>query len=286
MPENPILTMLFAIAGGLAALFVVILPIELIRMHRRRELSWARGKEMVASASPSVLALLVEGSALAFTLAVFGVVAELSPWQVPITWWSVAIGLIAIDFLYYWDHRAGHRVRLYWAVSHSVHHSSPHYDQTTGLRVSFVDGFIAPLFYLPLALIGFAPLMIVALFVVAIAYQQWLHTEAIGKLRWLDPWLNTPSNHRVHHGSQPGYLDKNYGGVLMIWDRLFGTYAAETEPVHYGLTRPIQSWSPWTVHTAEISRLIHDVRGTARPADALRRLWRGPEWSPPGSQLP
>jgi sterol desaturase/sphingolipid hydroxylase (fatty acid hydroxylase superfamily) len=221
MPENSILTVLFVVAGGLAAVFVVMFPIDLIRLYRRRELSWARVKEMAASASPSLVALVVEGTALAFTLAVFTAIAAVSPWQIPLTWWSIVLGLIAVDFLYYWDHRAGHRVRLYWAISHSVHHSSPNYDQTTGLRVSFVDGFIAPLFYWPLALIGFSPLTVVALFVVMVAYQQWLHTEAIGKLPWLDPWLNTPSNHRVHHGSQPGYLDKNYGGVLMIWDRLF-----------------------------------------------------------------
>lgn len=280
MPENSILTVMFALAAGLAALFVVMFPIELVRLYRRRQLTSARVKEMLASASPSLVALLLEGTALAFNLAVFGMIADLSPWQIPITWWSVLIGLVAVDFLYYWDHRAGHRVRLYWAISHSVHHSSPHFDQTTGLRVSFVDGFLAPLFYWPLALFGFSPLMIVALFVVAVAYQQWLHTETIGKLRWLDPWLNTPSNHRVHHGSQAGYLDKNYGGVLMIWDRLFGTYAPETVPVRYGLTQPIESWSPWTVHTAEVARLLRDLRETARPFDALRRLWRGPEWSP------
>ncbi|MDX2092823.1 MAG: sterol desaturase family protein [Kofleriaceae bacterium] len=280
MPESTILTVLFAAAAILAGAFLVILPIELIWLRRRGALTWARLKEMLASASPTAIALLVEGVSVALALAVFGAVAELSPWEIPITWWSALLGLIAVDFLYYWDHRAGHRIRLYWAVSHSVHHSSPHYDQTTGLRVSFVDGFIAPLFYWPLALIGFPPILIVAVFAVSIAYQQWIHTEAIGKLRWLDPWLNTPSNHRVHHGSQPGYLDKNYGGVLMIWDRLFGTYTAETEPVRFGLTRPIESANPWVVHTAELTRLAKDLQAST-PAVAWSRLWRGPEWCAP-----
>jgi sterol desaturase/sphingolipid hydroxylase (fatty acid hydroxylase superfamily) len=126
------------------------------------------------------------------------------------------------------------------------------------LRISAIDGFLSPWFYTPALLIGFHPLLVVASFGLILAYQQWIHTETIGKLGWFDRVFNSPSNHRVHHGSQPQYLDKNYGAILIIWDRLFGTYEPEGEPVVFGLTEPLGTANPLAVHFSEAVKLVKD----------------------------
>ncbi|MBL8300674.1 MAG: sterol desaturase family protein [Rhodanobacteraceae bacterium] len=251
------------IALATAALIVPLLPLECWRYWRERRLGREHVLEMLASASPLLPTALAAPLVTAFITALFTTAAHFAPWTVPTTWWSTLLALLAVDFMYYWDHRVAHRVRTIWALAHSVHHSSPLYNQAVGLRISFVDGFTSPWFYVPVILVGFDPLLVAAALGVILGYQQWLHTETVDKLPWLDRWLNTPSNHRVHHGVQPQYIDRNYGAILMIWDRLFGTYAAEQEPVRYGLTQPIGSSNPLHVHLAEAQRLWHDFR-TAR----------------------
>jgi sterol desaturase/sphingolipid hydroxylase (fatty acid hydroxylase superfamily) len=268
-------------AGGLlGATIVLLLPWELWRLHRQGRLDGARWREMLASASPLLPTVVLGGVVTSFITTLFAFAASLAPWKIPTTAGSAALALLAVDFLYYWDHRVAHRNRGYWALAHSVHHSSPSYDQTTGLRVSFVDGFFSPWFYLPAILVGFDPWLVGACFTVILGYQQWLHTEAIGRLSWLDGWLNTPANHRVHHGVQARYQDRNYGAILMVWDRLFGTWTPESEPVRYGLTHPIGSANPLAVHFCEARRLWCDWCTTPRWRDRLRRLWNPPDWQP------
>jgi sterol desaturase/sphingolipid hydroxylase (fatty acid hydroxylase superfamily) len=264
--------------GGtvLSAALAVLLPAELWRRWRAGRLDRAAVLEMLACASPLLPTLIVTGAVLAWVTAVYAAAASIAPWRIPTNAGTALLALLVVDFLYYWDHRCAHRVRPYWAFCHSVHHSSRQYDQTVGLRVSFLDGFVSPWFYVPAVLIGFEPLLVLGAFVVILGYQQWIHTEAIGSLPWLDGWLNTPANHRVHHGTQPQYLDRNYGAVLMVWDRLFGTYAPEGEPVRYGLTQPLRTSNPWHVHTIEAARLLADLRGATGPADLLRRFWKMP----------
>lgn len=266
------LDLLDLIAVAAAALIVPLLPLECWRYWRQRRLDRAQVREMLASASPLVPTLLMAPVVTVFIVSLFSTAARFAPWSIPTTWWSALLALLAVDFMYYWDHRTAHRVRLIWALAHSVHHSSPLYNQAVGLRVSFVDGFTSPWFYVPVILIGFDPLLVAGAFGVILAYQQWLHTETIGKLVWLDGWLNTPANHRVHHGVQAQYIDRNYGAVLMLWDRWFGTYAAEDEPVHYGLTQPIASSHPVRVHVAEALKLWHDVRAARDWRDRLHLL--------------
>ena len=261
----------------------LLLPFELLRRYRAKQLTRASLLEMGASTSPFIFTVLASGLTISFITALFSSAATLAPWEIKTTWLSAIGAILLVDFLYYIDHRCGHVVRVYWAISHSVHHSSPQYDQTTGLRVSFVDGFLSPWFYLPAVLLGFDPLLVAAALGLIIAYQQWLHTETIGHLKWLDGWLNTPSNHRVHHGSQLQYLDKNYGAVLMIWDRLFGTYERENVPVSYGLRTPINSANPWQVHFCELFRLIVDLKTATNWRTAIGYLLRPPGWQPAGS---
>lgn len=248
-----------AMALGALAL-AIFLPFELWRQYRAKKLTKQNCLEMLANVSPQLPTILVGGLVLAFVTWLFTAAAALAPWKLPVNIWTALAAIILVDAVYYWDHRIGHRVNLMWAVSHSVHHSSPLFNQTTALRISFIDGFISPWFYTSIILIGFDPLLVAAAFAFNLAYQQWIHTEVIGKLGWFDKWFNSPSNHRVHHGSQEQYLDKNYGGVLMIWDRLFGTYEPESEPAIYGLTNPISSVNPWKVHFEEASRLIGKFR--------------------------
>jgi sterol desaturase/sphingolipid hydroxylase (fatty acid hydroxylase superfamily) len=257
--------------------FFLLLPFELRARWRQRTLDGRSIREMLASASPFLPTLLLAGATTAFITALFRATSSLAIAHIATTPLSAILCVVLCDFLYYLDHRAGHRLRLYWAVSHSVHHSSPQYDQTTALRVSAVDGFTSPWFQLPAVIVGFDPLLVLASLGFIVTYQQWIHTESIGKLRWLDGIFNTPSNHRVHHSSLPEHLDKNYGGVLIVWDRLFGTYAPETGPVVYGLTTPIESCNPVTVHLHELRALWRDLRQTPSAVERLKLLVLGPE---------
>lgn len=276
-PPLPFVALLDDIAMWLGAAFVVFLPFELWRRYRSRELTKQSGLEMLANLSALVPNILVGGLVTAFVIWLFSAASALAPWHFPVTIWTVLAAIILVDFVYYIDHRIGHRVRLMWAFSHSVHHSSPLFNQTTALRISFVDGFISPWYYTSVILVGFDPLLVAAAFGFNLAYQQWIHTEVIGKLGLFDRWFNSPSNHRVHHGSQPHYLDKNYGGLLMVWDRMFGTYQAEQEPVIFGLTEPINSVNPWKVHFEEFTRLIRKFRGLKTGRARVRLLFTAPD---------
>jgi sterol desaturase/sphingolipid hydroxylase (fatty acid hydroxylase superfamily) len=280
MSAQTLLTRLDLIALVLSALFVVFLPIELWRRRRAGRLDRRSVKEMLASASPLVPTLLAGPLVVAFITGLYSAAYALTPLRIPTNGYTALLAVVLVDFCYYWDHRAGHRVRAYWAISHSVHHSSWQYDQTTAFRISFVDGFLSPWFYVPVVLMGFDPLLVAGCFGLILAYQQWLHTESVGRLGWLDAVINTPSNHRVHHATQPQYIDRNYGAVLMVWDQCFGTYAREVEPPQYGLTEQINSAHPWRVHAAEARKLWQDLATASDWATRWQLIWRPPGWRP------
>ena len=284
--SNPVIQYLELISAFFSVLFFVFLPIELWRRYRAGRLTRHSVRESLFSLSPLTLTMLSSGVVIAFITFLYSAAATLQIWTIPSTIWTAVLALLLVDFLYYWDHRCGHRIGAYWAFSHSVHHSSHQYDQTTATRISFIDGFISPWFYLPAVFIGFDPLLVLGCFGVILAYQQWIHTESIGKLPALDGWLNTPSNHRVHHGVQSQYLDKNYGAILMVWDRIFGTYEPENAPVTFGLTQPIkqsESMRPkawlrgiWDVHTWEAQVLLRKLRRAKSWRARWNLLWRPP----------
>ena len=152
-----------------------------------------------------------------------------SLWQLPAdAWWVWVVGLVFYDFCYYWHHRFGHTVALFWAA-HVVHHQSEDYNLSTALRQTgsgWVGGW---LFYLPMAVLGFPPLVFGVVALIDLLYQYWVHTQQIGKLGWFDRWFCAPSNHRVHHAVNDKYLDKNYGGIFIVWDRLFGSFIEEDD---------------------------------------------------------
>ncbi len=276
-PPTTITGMLEYAAMWLGAALIILLPIEVWRQYRAKTLTRQSWLEMFANASTLVPTILVTGAVTGFVIWLFASASALALWHLPVNIWTAVAAIILVDLVYYWDHRIGHRIRLMWAFSHSVHHSSPVFNQTTGLRISFVDGFISPWYYTSIILMGFDPLLVAAAFGFNLGYQQWIHTETIGRLGRFDWWFNSPSNHRVHHGSQQQYLDKNYGGVLMIWDHMFGTYEAEGEKVIYGLTEPINSVNPWKVHFEEFRRLIVKFKTLKTGRAKLRLLLTGPE---------
>jgi alkylglycerol monooxygenase len=170
---------------------------------------------------------------------------------------------LGVDFLYYWFHRLSHEVNAFWAA-HVVHHQSEDYNLAVALRQGAFQGWFSWFFYLPLAIIGFPPLMFLAVSSFNTLYQFWIHTRTIGRLGPLDWVLNTPSNHRVHHGRNPRYIDRNHGGTLIVWDRLFGTYQEEREEPVYGITNPL--WGK--------------ARRTRRLSDRLRLFVKPPGWHP------
>jgi sterol desaturase/sphingolipid hydroxylase (fatty acid hydroxylase superfamily) len=168
-------------------------------------------------------------------LALYGVAYELTPLRVGLTWWTVLLMLVGQDFCYYWAHRSNHRVRLLWA-QHVVHHSSRRFNLSTALRQPWTD-LSCGVFYLPLIVAGVSPAALAFCSSINLVYQFWIHTERIDKMwRPFEFLFNTPSHHRVHHASQGGYLDRNFGGIFIVWDRLFGTFAAEQAKPVYGLT--------------------------------------------------
>ncbi len=194
----------------------------------------------------------------------------------PAVGWTIAI--LGWDFVYYWSHRWAHEIRIFWA-SHVNHHSSQHYNLSVALRQEWGEWVRLPL-YLPLALFGVEPWVIVAATAVNLVYQYWLHTEVIGTLPgWFEFVFNTPSHHRVHHGVNQQYLDRNYGSILIIWDRLFGTFEPEGERVVYGLTRNIDSFNPLVIATHEYVDIWRDVRSATTWADRIGYVVRGPGWA-------
>jgi sterol desaturase/sphingolipid hydroxylase (fatty acid hydroxylase superfamily) len=192
--------------------------------------------------------------------------------------WVVAI--LAIDFSYYWNHRAEHEVRLLWAC-HVNHHSSRYYNLSTALRQPWTPW--TGIFFYPLwALAGVRPSMIMVSYGLNLIYQFWIHTEVIGTMpRWFEAVFNTPSHHRVHHGSNPEYLDRNYAGILVVWDRLFHTFEPERAPVEYGLTKNIESFNLWTIAFHEYAAIVRDMASARGLRDRIGILVHGPDWRAP-----
>ncbi|EAR62631.1 sterol desaturase family protein [Neptuniibacter caesariensis] len=216
-----------------------------------------------------------------FGAAVYGffTIHEMIPWKIPVNMHTAALVLLLADLTYYIEHYCIHKIRLFW-LAHSVHHSSGMMNTATAFRFSLFDPVVSVLFHLPLVLMGFNPILIFAAEILVQAYQFWLHNEMIGKLGPLEWILNTPSHHRVHHGSDDKYIDKNFAGILIIWDRLFGTFQKEEEIPKYGLTTQMTSKNPITVQFYEFSKLYKDLKSAKGAGEFCSYLFKGPGWKP------
>jgi sterol desaturase/sphingolipid hydroxylase (fatty acid hydroxylase superfamily) len=193
---------------------------------------------------------------------------------------ALAALFVATEFAYYWQHRASHRINWMWAT-HAVHHSATKLNFTAAIRLGWTGNISGNfLFFLPLIFIGFHPFAVIGMLGVNLFYQFFIHTELVSRLGPLEWILNTPAHHRVHHASNPACLDKNYGGILIVWDRLFGTWEPEDERVRYGLTTQLETFHPVRVAFHEYLALAHDVRAARGWRTKAQVLLRGPGWAP------
>ncbi|CAN5401860.1 sterol desaturase family protein [soil metagenome] len=196
--------------------------------------------------------------------------------------WSWIVLLFAEDLTYYWFHRLHHEVRFLWAA-HIVHHSSERFNLSTALRQPLLTPFTGPLFWAPLALVGFPPVMIFTAQAWSLLYQFWIHTEEVdrrGPLEWI---MNTPSHHRVHHGANVEYLDRNHAGIFILWDRFFGTYEREDDRVVYGLTKNLHTFNVAKVGFHDVAAMVRDVRRAPTLGAKLGYIFAPPGWSHDGS---
>lgn len=270
-------------------LSAAFLAFEFIRLAMKKMLSWNVIGDTVANGITFVASITINFIGLGIFLGAFYYAYDnLSITHLPTNGWTVLACLILADLAYYWEHRFSHRFALGWAT-HAVHHSSPHYNISVAYRFGPLDGFVPVLFYVPLVMLGFHPLLVLFAEIMVLQYQTFLHTEAIGKLpRSIEAIMNTPSHHRVHHGSNPQYLDKNYAGMFIIWDKMFGTFEEEDEKVVYGLTEPVKSVNPVTIFFCGFRWYLKRIWQSPGLLNKLKASVMPPEWEPKwhaGSQM-
>jgi sterol desaturase/sphingolipid hydroxylase (fatty acid hydroxylase superfamily) len=266
--------------------FVLLLLIE-VRLATRRLPPGARGyqrRDTWASLSMGVANVVIAALTKSFALGVFFAAYQFRVFEMGTGAAAWVLLFFAEDFCYYWFHRFHHEVRFFWAA-HVNHHSSRYFNLSTALRQSWTTPLTGPIFWVPLALLGFHPFMILTAQAISLIYQFWIHTELIGRLGPLEWVLNTPSHHRVHHGANVEYLDRNYGGILIVWDRLFGSFEPERSPVDYGLTKNIHTYNPVRIAFHEWQAMFRDAVRARSWREAAQHLLQPPGWSPDGSTL-
>lgn len=204
--------------------------------------------------------------------------------EIPFVWWTWILLLFAEDFCYYWFHRISHESRFFWA-SHVVHHSSKKYNLSTALRQTWSGSFYTFIFWLPLVLIGFHPVLVLVQMSISLIYQYWIHTELITKMpKWFEATFNTPSHHRVHHATNPQYLDRNHAGIFIIWDKLFDSFEPEVEKPIYGLVTNIGTHNPFKVAFTEWYNLLKDFfTSKTSIINKLKYLIKPPGWKHDGT---
>ena len=264
--------------------FIALLAIEIAWARRHPDVKGYELRDTTASLSMGLLNVGVNAGAKVLSIGFFALLYEhrVVDLVALLGAWSWLALFLLEDHSYYWFHRIHHEVRLLWAC-HVNHHSSQHYNLSTALRQPLLTPFSGPIFWAPLPLLGFPPWMILTAQAISLLYQFWLHTEAIDKLGFLEEFMNTPSHHRVHHGKNVAYLDKNHGGILIIWDRLFGTFAREDEKVVYGLTKDIETFNLVKIGFHEFAAIGRDVARAPTLAAKLGYVLAPPGWSHDGS---
>jgi sterol desaturase/sphingolipid hydroxylase (fatty acid hydroxylase superfamily) len=263
-------------------IFLGLIAVELA-IGRARAKDNYRLHDALSSIGLGVMSQIVGVFTVLLTAGIYvAVYQRFALWQLsPASPWTWLLALVGYDFFYYWHHRAGHRVALLWAA-HVVHHQSEDYNLSTALRQTSSGWVAGWIFYLPLALIGLPPLVVGVVGLIDLLYQFWVHTEQVGRLGWFDRWFCAPSNHRVHHAVNDAYLDRNFGGVFIVWDRLFGTYAEEDPalPCVYGTRAPLRSWNPVRANLQVYAELARDSWRARDWRDKLRVWWKPPGWRP------
>ncbi len=200
-----------------------------------------------------------------------------------LTFWSsgygIALAIVLYDFCDYWLHRTSHESNLFWAA-HVVHHQSQHFNFSTALRQESFYPILGSVFFIPLALLGIPPESYATAGIAVLLYQFWVHTEHIGKLGWFDRVFTSPSNHRVHHATNARYIDKNYGAIFIVWDRLFGTFEPEQEACIYGTLKPLNSWNPLQAIGSVFMDMLGNMARAGSWRDRVRFVYKSPGWAP------
>jgi sterol desaturase/sphingolipid hydroxylase (fatty acid hydroxylase superfamily) len=260
--------------------FFALIALEML-VGRARGRSNYRLNDAVNSLSLGIMSQVVGLFTRLLAVGIYAAVYSVAAiWQLPAgEWWVWAAAIVAYDFCYYWNHRLGHESAVFWAA-HVVHHQSQEYNLSTALRQTSSGALLGWIFYLPMAIVGFPPEVFLVAAVVNLLYQYWIHTEQIGKLGGFDRWFGSPSNHRVHHAVNDRYLDRNYGGISMLWDRLFGTFVEEDEKCVYGTRSPLDSWDPLWANVEVYADLARRSWRARRWRDRLRVWFMPPGWEP------
>ncbi len=260
--------------------YFLLIGIEII-YQRVQAVKTYRLKDAMTNINCGVVSQITGGFVmLALFTAYIYVQENWAPFSIPNVWWAYPFAFIFFDLMYYWAHRLSHQINLFWGA-HSVHHQSEDYNLTVALRQSSTQILWTFMFYFPLAMAGFDPFVFITMQGVNLVYQFWIHTESIKKMpRWFEAIFNTPSHHRVHHARNPKYIDKNHAGTLIIWDKLFGTFAKEEEAPTYGITKPLESWNPVWANFAHYSEIYKDVKRVRGFKNKLGIIFNKPGWMP------
>jgi len=264
-------------------IITVIIEIILTVKIRLEEYEFKDAATSIAMGLGNVILGLISKS---LVLTVFLFFYKFRLFTIPFAWWSWILVLFAEDFCYYWFHRTSHENRLFWA-SHVVHHSSLKYNLSTALRQTWSGSFYSFIFWIPLILLGFHPVMVLVQISISLLYQYWIHTELIQKLpNWFEAVFNTPSHHRVHHATNPQYLDRNHAGIFIIWDRLFGTFEPEIEKPVYGLVKNINTYNPVKIAFSEWIQMFKDAFASKTSfSNRLKYLVKPPGWKHDGTGI-
>jgi len=272
MPHVPYI-LWYAIPG-----FVLLLVVEAVLAARMR-LELYELSDTAASLSMGIGMMLIGLATKPPIFLLYAFLNRFALFHLGYAWWVWPLAFVADEFSYYWFHRTSHECRLFWA-SHVVHHSSQRYNLGTALRQSWTGSITGWIFWLWMPLVGFRPAMIMTMQAVSLIYQYWIHTELIRSVGPLEGILNTPSHHRVHHGSNAQYIDRNHGGTLIIWDRMFGSFEPENEKVAYGLTKNIHTYNPLRIAFHEWVDMVRDVAHARGWRERWMYVFGEPGWKP------
>lgn len=275
---------LFYIFNDLSVIYIIIpfFVIELIRYLVQKRLNKDLVLDSVANVITVFLFVGIEyilGILLVIKLYMYASYYSILP-ELSLNWITIIGAIVLADFLYYWEHRMMHRIGVGWAT-HTVHHSSPHFNMSVAYRFGPLDSVFPLLFSIPAVMLGFNPFLLLAAELFVQTFQAILHTEIIGKLpKPFEYVFNTPSHHRVHHGSNRQYWDKNYGGIFIVWDRILGTFEPEDEKVVYGISEPLNSVNPIKVFLHGLTRLGRKLGKVKGVKNKLLVLVKPPDWMP------
>jgi sterol desaturase/sphingolipid hydroxylase (fatty acid hydroxylase superfamily) len=260
-------------------MYFILMAIEMITLRFQKHPGY-RLNDAITNINCGVISQVTGIFIKVLSIGIYILIYEnLAFFYIPNTIWTFLLLFFLYDFCYYWAHRMSHEINLFWG-GHVVHHSSEEYNLSVALRQSSTQTIWTFFFYFPLALLGFDPVMLVLASGINLLYQFWIHTEAIDRMGFLEKFMNTPSHHRVHHGRNPKYIDKNHAGTFIVFDKWFGTFQEEEERPTYGITTPVKSWNPVWVNLAHYANMKEELKMIPNWSDRVKYLFYKPGWLP------